>query len=58
MKHREHFRKSYVDPLVTANWLQRTIPEKPTSRLQKYGLTDRGRAWLAGYRERTTGTIR
>jgi len=53
MKHREHFRKAYVDPLVTAEWLQRTIPDKPTSRLQKYRVTDKGLAWLAEYRQGT-----
>jgi len=47
MKDREHFRKTYLDPLITAGWLERTIPDKPTSRLQKYRLTDKGRAWLA-----------
>ena len=47
MKHREHFRKAYLEPLLNAGWLERTIPGKPTSRLQKYRLTDKGRAWLA-----------
>ena len=47
MKHREHFRKAYVEPLMTAGWLERTIPDKPNSRLQKYRLTDKGRDWLA-----------
>jgi ATP-dependent DNA helicase RecG len=47
MKHREHFRKAYIEPLVAAGWLERTIPNKPTSRLQKYRLTAKGRAWLA-----------
>jgi len=48
MMDREHFRKAYVEPLVTAGWLERTIPDKPTSRLQKYRLTAKGRDWLAG----------
>jgi ATP-dependent DNA helicase RecG len=48
MKHREHFRKAYVEPLVNAGWIERTIPNKPTSRLQRYRLTDKGRVWLAG----------
>jgi ATP-dependent DNA helicase RecG len=47
IRHREHFRKAYVEPLVKAGWLERTLPDKPTSRLQKYRLTKKGRAWLA-----------
>ncbi|MBI2927888.1 MAG: DUF4062 domain-containing protein [Verrucomicrobia bacterium] len=45
--HREHFRKAYLEPLITAGWLERTIPDKPTSPNQKYRLTNKGRAWLA-----------
>ena len=30
--HREHFRKFYIEPLVKAGWLERTIPDKPTNR--------------------------
>ena len=44
--HREHFRKSYLEPLVEAGWLERTIPDKPTSPNQKYRLPPKGRAWL------------
>lgn len=47
MANREHFRKFYIEPLVVAGWLAPTIPEKPTSRLQKYRLTDAARTWLA-----------
>ncbi len=46
LKDREHFREAYLEPLVNAGWLARTIPDKPTSRLQKYRLTEKGRAWL------------
>ena len=49
IKHREHFRKTYAEPLVSAGWLEQTIPDKPTSRLQKYQLTEKGRAWLASH---------
>jgi predicted HTH transcriptional regulator len=49
---REHFRKTYVEPLVTSGWLERTIPDKPTSRLQKYRLTAKGRDWLVGAMKR------
>lgn len=44
---RKHFRRSYLSPLVAHGWLEMTIPGKPTSRLQKYRLTSKGRAWLA-----------
>jgi predicted HTH transcriptional regulator len=46
LQNREHFRQKYLEPLVTKGWLERTVPDKPTSRLQKYRLTDKGRAWL------------
>lgn len=50
---REHFRKTYLEPLLTASWLERTIPDKPTSPNQRYRLTEKGRAWLQG---RSQGT--
>lgn len=40
--HREHFRLSYLKPLLAAGWLGTTIPDKPQSRLQKYRLTEVG----------------
>lgn len=36
---RERFRKSYLLPAVEAGLIERTIPHKPNSRLQKYRLT-------------------
>lgn len=44
---RKHFRETLLNPLLAAGWLAMTIPETPTSRLQKYCLTGKGRAWLA-----------
>jgi len=43
---RKSFRERYLKPALAANLLEMTIPEKPTSRLQKYRLTDLGRAKL------------
>ncbi|MCL1909275.1 MAG: hypothetical protein FWG12_07945, partial [Holophagaceae bacterium] len=51
LNHREHFRKAYLDPLVSADWLERTIPDKPTSPNQRYRLTKKGRAWLEKVRK-------
>ena len=36
-----------VRKLVTAKLIEYTIPDKPTSRLQKYRLTEKGRTRLA-----------
>ncbi len=36
-----------IERLMKEEFLERTIPEKPTSPLQKYRLTDKGRAVLA-----------
>ena len=44
---REHFRKTYLEPLLAAGWLERTIPDKPTSRNQRYQLGEESRRWLA-----------
>jgi ATP-dependent DNA helicase RecG len=43
---RTKFRNQILRPLLRAELLQMTIPEKPNSRLQKYHLTQKGRAWL------------
>ncbi len=32
--------------MLDARWLERTIPDKPTSRQQKYRLTEAGKALL------------
>ena len=46
IKHRETFQRNYLDHLLTEGWLERTIPDKPTSRLQQYRLTEKGQATL------------
>ena len=46
LKHWKTFQKNYLIPLIDAGFLERTIPDKPSSRLQKYRLTVQGRKFL------------
>jgi ATP-dependent DNA helicase RecG len=43
---RDNFEKRYLQPALEGEFIEMTIPEKPQSRLQKYRLTDKGRAML------------
>ncbi len=43
LKDTEHFRKAYLIPALADGLIEMTIPDKPTSRFQKYRLTDEGR---------------
>jgi len=38
LSHRANFRKNYLHPALKADLIERTVPEKPNSRLQKYRL--------------------
>jgi predicted HTH transcriptional regulator len=44
---RTKFRDQVLNPLLQEGLLEMTIPDKPTSSLQKYRTTDKGRTWLA-----------
>ena len=46
LKNAEHFRKMYLLPALESGLIEMTIPDKPTSRLQKYRLTEKGRSAL------------
>ena len=43
LKDRMHFLKTYLLPMIECGWLERTIPDKPRSRMQKYRLTAEGK---------------
>lgn len=47
LKHAHSFRQHYLTPAINAGLIEMTIPEKPQSRLQKYCLTQKGRALTA-----------
>jgi ATP-dependent DNA helicase RecG len=42
LKHRPHFIKAYLEPLLTAGWLEMMIPDKPRSSKQRYRTTELG----------------
>ena len=44
LKDRPHFIKSYLKPALAAGVIEMTLPDKPTSRHQRYRRTDRGDA--------------
>lgn len=45
---RTKFRNSVIAPLMQAGLIEMTIPDRPQSSNQKYRVTERGRALLAG----------
>lgn len=47
LQHRESFGLLYLQPALAAGLIERTLPDKPNSRLQKYRITPKGRAWLS-----------
>jgi len=46
LKHWKTFQANYLAPLMAMDILERTIPDKPRSRLQRYKTTDAGLAML------------
>ena len=46
LKNADHFRRAYLVPAIAAGCLEMTLPDHPTSRLQRYRLTDQGQHWL------------
>lgn len=54
LKDRAHLRGHYLSPALAEGWIEYTLPDKPTSRLQKYRLTETGRRLLASSSPRHT----
>lgn len=46
LKHRPTFRENYLHPALDRKWIEMTHPDKPSSRLQRYRLTAKGKARL------------
>src|SRR5690554_7695751 len=46
LSNRDYLRKSYLQPAIEAGLVALTIPDKPTSRNQKYYLTEKGKVLL------------
>ncbi|MFW6351910.1 MAG: Fic family protein [Bacteroidota bacterium] len=42
IKDRKHFRTMFLNPAIKSGLVERTIPNKPNSRSQKYRLTQKG----------------
>ena len=48
LKSRRRMQETYLAPVLRVSLVEYTVPDKPTSSLQKYHLTEKGLAWLAG----------
>jgi hypothetical protein len=42
LTHRTNFKENYLDIALEMNWIEMTIPERKTSKKQKYRLTQLG----------------
>jgi hypothetical protein len=48
LRDRRSLRSLYINPALEAGLIERTIPDKPNSRLQQYRLTEKGRGLHRG----------
>ena len=51
LSHKGHFRRAYLQPALKSGLVEMTIPDKPTSRNQRYRLTPRGQKRLRRLRQ-------
>lgn len=47
LRDRKSFSERYLRPALDGGLIEMTIPAKPSSRLQQYRLTEKGRSFLA-----------
>jgi len=52
LKDRKHFVDAYLQPALDAGLVAMTVPDKPRSSKQRYRLTERGQALLAGQQDK------
>ncbi len=52
LKDRKHFVDAYLQPALDAGLVAMTVPDKPRSSRQRYRLTERGQALLAGQQDK------
>jgi ATP-dependent DNA helicase RecG len=57
LKHRPTFRQNYLYPALEKGLIEMTRPDKPSSRLQQYKVTVKGRAWLDEKGESRAGGV-
>jgi DNA-binding PadR family transcriptional regulator len=55
LRSQANFRERYLLPALATGLIERTIRDKPRSRLQRYRLTEKGRAWLAAHADKGNG---
>ena len=49
LKNRSHVKKQYLDPCQEKGWIELTMPEKPSSRKQRFRITPDGRACVEAF---------
>ncbi len=47
ISHNDYFRKNYLSPAIEDDYVELTIPDKPTSSKQKYRLTTKGKSLIS-----------